>query len=340
MEKVRRKAVTMEDVAKEAGVSVTTVFHVINQTASITEETCDRVRKAIQKLGYKPRASAELNRGQRIIGVFTPEISNEFYARSIQAVFQAAWEQDYAVMVCSMEHRHQAETSYIRSLIQSGVKGLIFFGGAMENERQIINAAKRVPVVLGDRRMPNEPIDCVGTDNTEIMRRMVAKLVRAGYTRIGYVSEDLIMNNCADRYQGYRQGMAEQGIAVDDRWIYLLPELRLNKAENTYEYFRNLDRNHPIPQIFLCSSDLIAVGLMAALKSRGLRIPRDVGVVGFDDISMAAFCDPPLTTIAQDMHQLGRACFQALLSRMENRHRTPQETIIRAKIILRDSVRL
>ena len=133
MEKVRRKAVTMEDVAKEAGVSVTTVSHVINQTASISEETCDRVRQVIRKLGYVPRASADLNRGQRIIGVFTPEISNEFYARSIQAVFQAAWEQDYAVMVCSMEHRHQAETSYIRSLIHSGVKGLIFFGGAISS---------------------------------------------------------------------------------------------------------------------------------------------------------------------------------------------------------------
>jgi len=340
MEKVRRKAVTMEDVAREAGVSVTTVSHVINQTASITEETSDRVRQAITRLGYTPRASADLNQGQRIIGVFTPEISNEFYARSIQAVFQAAWEQDYAVMVCSMEHRHQAETSYIRSLIHSGVRGLIFFGGASENERQIINAAKRVPVVLGDRRMPNEPIDCVGTDNVEIMRRMIAKLARAGYSRIGYISEDLIMNNCADRYLGYKQGMAEQGLSVDERWIYLLPELRLNKAENTYRIFKSMDRTIPLPQIFLCSSDLIALGLMAALKARGLHIPRDVGVVGFDDISIAAFADPPLTTIAQDMHQLGRSCFQALMNRMENRNQTPRETIVRAKIIVRDSVRL
>lgn len=279
MEKIRRKSVTMEDVAKHAGVSVTTVSHVINQTASITEQTADRVRDAIAVLGYVPRTSAELNKGQRIIGVFTPEISNEFYARSIQAVFQAAWEQDYAVMVCSMQHRHQAETSYIRSLIQSGVKGLIFFGGASENERQIIHAAKRVPVVLGDRRMPNEPIDCVGTDNTEIMRRMVGKLSRAGYSKIGYISEDLIMNNCADRYLGYKQGMAECGLPLDDRWIYLLPELRLNKTENTYAFFRDPDRSRSLPQIFLCSSDLIAVGLMAALRERGVHIPREVGVV-------------------------------------------------------------
>lgn len=340
MDKVRRKTVTMEDVAREAGVSVTTVSHVINQTASLKEETCERVRQTAARLGYVPRTSADLNRGQRIVGVFVPEISNEFYARSIQAIFQAAWEENYAVMVCSMQHRHQAETSYIRSLIQSGVRGLIFFGGAMENERQIINAAKRVPVVLGDRRMPNESIDCVGTDNVDIMRRMIGRLARAGYSRIGYISEDLIMNNCADRYRGYRLGMAEHGLSVDERWVFLLPELRLNKAENTYRFFTALERSGPLPQIFVCSSDLIAMGLMAAMKARGLRIPKDVGVVGFDDISIAAFADPPLTTIAQDMQQLGRSCFQALLNRMENRSRTPQEIIVRARILLRDSVRL
>ena len=340
MEKIRRKAVTMEDVAKEAGVSVTTVSHVINQTASITEETSDRVRQAIGKLGYIPRPSADLNRGQRIIGVFVPEISNEFYARSIQAVFQAAWERDYAVMVCSMEHRRQAESRYIRSLLQSGVKGLIFFGGSMENDQQIIHAAKKVPVVLGDRRMPNVPIDTVGTDNQDAMRRLIGRLARAGYSRIGYVSEDLIMSNCADRYQGFLQGMAENGLAVEERWVFLRPELRLNKAEGAYRLFLPLERFRPLPQIFVCTSDLIAMGLIAALKSGGLHVPRDVGVVGFDDISIAAFCDPPLTTIAQDMRQLGRGCFQALLNRMENRNQTTQDVLIKSKIVIRDSVRL
>lgn len=340
MEKIRRKAVTMEDVAREAGVSITTVSHVINQTASITGETTDRVQQAIARLGYQPRPSADLNRGQRIIGVFTPEISNEFYARSVQAVFQAAWERDYAVMVCSMEHSHQAESSYIRSLLQSGVKGLIFFGGSMENDQQIIRAAKRVPVVLGDRRMPNVPIDSVGTDNQDAMRRLVGRLARAGYSRIGYVSEDLIMSNCSDRYQGFLQGMAENGLPVEERWMFLRPELRLNKAEGTYRYFLPLERFRPLPQIFVCTSDLIAMGLIAALKAGGLHVPRDVGVVGFDDISIAAFYDPPLTTIAQDMRQLGRSCFQALLNRMEDRNRTTQDILVKAKIVVRDSVRL
>lgn len=340
LEKIRRKRITMEDVAREAGVSVTTVSHVINQTASISDDTVDRVRQTITRLGYAPKASADLNCGQRIIGVFTPEISNEFYSRSIQAIFDEAWEHDYAVMVCSMQHQHRAETSYIRSLIRSGVRGLIFFGGATDDERQILNAAKRVPVVLGDRRLPSVPIDSVGTDNADIMRRMITKLARAGYTRIGYVSEDLIMSNACDRYLGYKLGMEDNGLRIDERWVFLLPELRLGKAENTNRFFLDaLENGLKLPQVLLCTSDLIAIGLMAALKARGYVVPRDVGVVGFDNISIAAYTDPPLTTIAQDMRQLGKTCFRSLLNRMENGSQTPTEIVVRAKLIIRDSVR-
>lgn len=340
MEKIRRKSITMEDVARDACVSVTTVSHVINQTASISEETADRVRQAMTRLGYVPRASADLNRGQRIIGVFTPEISNEFYSKSIQAIFDEAWEHDYAVMVCSMQHHTRAETSYIRSLIKTGVRGLIFFGGATDDERQIMSAAKRVPVVLGDRRLPGIPVDAVGTDNTDIMRRMITKLSRAGYTRIGYVSEDLIMSNACDRYLGYKLGMEDNGLHIDERWVFLLSELRLSKAENAHKFFLNiLDRGLKLPQVLLCTSDLIAMGLMAALKSKGYVVPRDVGVIGFDDISIAAYTDPPLTTIAQDMRQMGRTCFRTLLNRMENGNQTPTEIVVRAKLVIRDSVR-
>ena len=341
MAKERRKRVTMEDVARLAQVSVTTVSHVINQTANISPETTERVQKAINSLGYVSRTTADLNRGQRLIGVFTPEISNEFYARAIQAIVDEAWIHDYAVVVCSVQHKKRAETSYIRSLLQSGVKGLIFFGGATDDEKQILDTARQVPVVLGDRRLPSIPVDSVGTDNTDIMRRIIAQLSRAGYTRLGYISEDLIMSNACDRYLGFKLGMEECGLTIDDRWVFLRPELRLDKAENARRMFAKvLERNLQLPQVLLCTSDLIAMGVMATLKEAGYQVPRDVGVVGFDDISIARCTDPPLTTIAQDMNQLGRNCFRALLNRMENADQTCQEIVVRAKIVLRSSVRL
>ncbi|MCI8525138.1 MAG: LacI family transcriptional regulator [Oscillospiraceae bacterium] len=341
MDKIRRKAVTMADVAAAAGVSVTTVSHVINQTASISGETCDRVRQAINRLGYRPPASADLNQGRRIIGVFAPEISNEFYARSLQAIIDEAEEHDYAVLLCSLQHRHRAEVSYIRSLLQCGVRGLIFFGGADDDERQILSAARRAPVVLGDRRLPNAPVDTVGVDNSGVMRRMVTRLARAGYTRLGYVAEDLIMSNTRDRYLGFCQGMEENGLSLEKKWVFLRPELRLRKAEEAHRFFLELlDSGAALPQVLLTSSDLIAMGIIAAFRARGRKVPQEMGVVGFDNISLAAYCDPPLTTVAQDMEQLGKTCFQVLLGRMEDAARSPRETVIRAKIVVRESVRL
>ncbi len=341
MERRRRKQVTMADVAAAAGVSVTTVSHVVNRTASISDETAERVRQAVARLGYRAKPAAEMNLGQRIIGVFTPEISNEFYARAVQAIFDEAWGHDYAVMICSTRHQHRAEAGNIRSLLQCGIKGLVFFGGASDDERLILNASKRLPVVLGDRRLPSVPVDTVGTDNADVMRRLIARLVKSGYSRIGYVSEDLIMSNCCDRFSGYRQGLAENRLRFNKEWVFLEPELRLDKLEGAYRLFSaNLERGASLPQVFLCSSDLIAIGLIAALRAHGHRVPEDIGVVGFDNVTVAAYADPPLTTVAQDMRQFGRVCFRVLQGRMENQSDTPQETILRNKIIVRKSVRL
>jgi DNA-binding LacI/PurR family transcriptional regulator len=135
--------------------------------------------------------------------------------------------------------------------------------------------------------------------------------------------------------------MEENGLPIDEHWVFRRPELRLNKAESAYSFFYSvLERGERLPQILLCTSDLIAIGVMSALKSRGVRVPLDIGVIGFDNISIAAFTEPPLTTIAQDMKQLGCSCFNALLARMEEPGRTSQEIVVRAKIVVRGSVRL
>lgn len=284
------------DVAQYAGVSASTVSHVLNRTAKISQETSERVKQAIITLGYEPRALTELNCGRRTVGVFIPDISNEFYAYAVQEIFSEAWRHDYAVMVCSTQHHHMAEISYIRSLIQGGINGLVFFGGATENEQQILHASKRVPVVLCDRWSPSLPVDSVGTDNIDIMRQVITKLSKCGYTKIGYISEDLIMSNIYDRYQGYRLGMEDNKLTIDKDWVLMAAELRLHKSESAYKIMLDILKKKPaLPQVLLCSSDLIAMGIMAALKYNGYNIPRDIGIVGFDNISLAAFTNPPLT---------------------------------------------
>ncbi len=340
MAKERRKTVTMEDVARAAGVSVTTVSHVVNGTASISSETSKRVWEAVSGLGYKPKISAELRGGKRVIGIFAPDIANEFYSSCIQVIFEEAWNHGYAVMVCDTRHHEEAESSFIKSLLSIGVCGLIFLGG-LADENYILEAAKQVPVVLGDRTILNHPMDAVLTDNVGIMRRLVSRLASSGYKKIGYVGQDTEMSNVNERYMGYKIGMEENGLNADPACIYLKESLRLNKAANANALIkRELQSGKKLPEVFLCSSDLIAIGVMSALQEEGLRVPQDIGVVGFDDISIAAFTQPPLTTVAQNITQLGKKCFSTLLSLMENPNHASVQTVVSAKIITRGSVRL
>ena len=295
----------------------------------------------MQELGYIPRESAQLNLGNRTIGVLVPDISNEFYATIIQGISDEAWKHDYAVMVSNLRHHYSARSAYLRSLMQNNIRGIIMCGGTADDERHIVNIQKKVPVVLCDRNLPGVSIDSIQTDNVNVMRQLIKQLSRYGYTRIGYISEDLIMSNSYDRFLGYRLGMEENRLSVDPKWVFLLPELRLSKSEKAYEMMLNiLEKQTQLPQVLVCSSDLIAIGVMAALRSKGLKIPRDVGIVGFDNISQAAFTEPPLTTVAQDIYHLGSRGFQLLLNRIENPKHPTEEIILKAKIISRGSVKL
>ncbi len=342
MDKKRRKNVTMQDIAQAANVSVATVSHAINNTARLTPETVELVQKTIRDLGYKPRPRTELQKGNRTIAVFVPDLANEFYSCITQAISKEAAKNNYAVIICNIHH-YKTEIGNLRALLKFGVQGLIFCGGGPDDETQIINASKIVPVVLCDRRITGSQIDSIGTNNVDIMRQVVTRLARFGYQKIGYISEDLVMSNAYDRYVGFRLGMEDNGLVIDPRWVILDPDLRLNKNDNAYQMIRNiLSKTREIPQILMCSSDLIAIGVIAALREKGYSIPKEIGVIGFDDISLAKFSTPPLTTIAQNMKQLGKISVHTLIQRMEHpeKVRVSEEIALGAKIVIRESARL
>lgn len=301
-----------------------------------------RVQAVMEELNYKPRPQADLHKGKRMIAVFVPDISNEFYSCIAEAISKEAAKNDYAVMICNMHH-YKAEVGNIRSLIQMGVRGMIFCGGGPDDENQIINAAKSIPVVLCDRKITGSQIDSIGTNNVDIMKQMITKLARFGYSKIGYISEDLVMSNSYDRYVGFRLGMEDNALEIDPQWVILNPNLRLGKNDNAYQVMETiLKKKVPLPQVLLCTSDLIAIGVIAALRERGYNIPQDVGVIGFDNISLAKFSTPPLTTIAQNMKQLGKVSVNTLIQRIESQEkvRISEEIALGAKIIQRKSVRL
>jgi len=331
----------MADIARNAGVSVTTVSHVLNRTANISQETTHRVLAVAQQLNYVQNKALENKALKRkTIGILVPDISNEFYSRCIQSICDAAWAHNYKPIVCGMCHDKRIETKYIKTFIKDGVSGLIFFGGFLD-EKYIINAAKKVPVVLGDRYLLNHSIPSVITDNSGVMRRLVAKLAKAGYTKIGFITEDLEMSNIKERYMGFKMGMEENNLPWMSEFIIHDKRLRLNKLTNGKELMNEyLADRRKLPEVFLTTSDLIAIGAMSSLRERGYDIPKDIGVVGFDDITIAAHAYPPLTTVAQNMKLLGKSCFIKLLDSIEGRDTANSQMVINAKIIIRESVKI
>jgi len=341
VETLRRKSVTMADIARHAGVSVTTVSHVLNRTANISPETTQRVLAVAQQLNYVQNKTLDQKAlKSKTIGILVPDISNEFYSRCIQAICDAAWAHNYKPIVCGMCHDKRIETKYIKTFIKDGISGLIFFGGFLE-EKYIINAAKKVPVVLGDRYLLNHSIPSVITDNSGVMRRLVAKLAKAGYTKLGFITEDLEMANIKERYMGFKMGIEENGLPWMSEFIIHDKRLRLNKLVNSKELMNEyLADKRKLPEVFLTTSDLIAIGTMSSLRENGYDIPKDIGIVGFDDITIAAHAYPPLTTVAQNMKLLGKSCFMKLLDSIEGRDTANSQMVINAKIIIRESVKI
>ncbi|MCL2034802.1 MAG: LacI family transcriptional regulator [Oscillospiraceae bacterium] len=338
----RRKSVTMSDVAREAGVSVTTVSHVLNQTAPISSETAERVLEAIHKTNYKPlvRTEAAFTGENRTIGILVPDISNEFYSRFAQMIYNTSWDNGYTALLCGMRHGKQVGLRYVKELIRNGINGLIIVGNSME-EKHILSAAERIPVVLGDCHILNHPVSSVITDNGGAMRQLIKRLKNTGYKRIGYISQDMALSNVHERYMGFKMGLEENGLPFIEKEMITSEFLRHDKITSAYQLFKTkLTKKEPLAEVYVCSSDLIAVGVLAALSEAGHRVPRDVGVVGFDNISLAAYTRPPLTTVAQNIEQLGRCCFNTLLRRIKNKNEPVQQTVITTKLVVRESVRL
>lgn len=336
----KNKKATISDVAKAAGVAPSTVSHVLNGTACVTEGTAQRVRTAIEKLNYSPNALARALRQEktRLIGVVLQDISSEFYARCAASILEAAREDRYVVLICDALFDNAIIDESVHALIERRVEGFIFIGGG--NDEHILEYIQNsnIPIVLGDRH--HEELPSVEFDNKSTVKNMVCALYEAGYRRFAYVGEPLsVQNNLVRRSEGFLAGLKECKIHKKDAKTILDESLHLSKISTAYtvfnRHFAKLSAQER-PEVILTSNDMIAHGIISAAKHMQLRVPEDIAVVGFDDISISKYFDPALTTIAQDEKQLGSSCYQMLKSVMKGKKRTAHD-VLPQKIIVRES---
>ncbi len=338
----RRNKATIVDVAKKAGVAISTVSHVLNHTAPISEETRKRVQQAILDLDYTPNMLARNLRQKysNVIGVIVPDIENEFYANVSSGIFRRADLEQDTVFLVDSGYSLEKEKMQVESLVKRQVDGLIFLGGSKDEELIDWAHKQNVAVVLGDRRYRN--YCSVESDNFKAMRDLVLWVYGLGFRKIGYVSESLDMTNLQDRYNGLREGFHQCSLAMDEQWILNDSWLKLEKVDAAKSLMNQMVRRikaENMPEIFLTSSDMIAIGIMDALIQNGYRVPEDISVVGFDDIRLVQYYNPPVTTIRQQCRKMGESCYQMLRSVLQG-HIQDQHIVLETELICRQSVRL
>lgn len=343
------KKATMTDVAKLAQVSLSTVSHVINGTASISDATAQRVRAAIEQLHYSPNLLARSLRHEssHLIGVAMIDITSEFYAGCIESILSEARKENYNILICGSMGRPEFLESSVQSLLDNQVDGFIFLGGGDDEAaiKRISNA--NVPIVFADRHADGFP--SVEFNNEETYCRLVHALCESGYQKFMYIGESLdIQSNLLDRYNGYLRGLKECGL-TNYKMDMFRKSLFSCKMANSYmmfdEILQSFSEKRNRPDVIVTSNDMIAHGLISAAAKRGVAVPEELAVVGCDDINFSACYSPTLTTIHQDAEAFGRNAYALLRKSIENedfdrntRVILPQSIVARESAVIRPEI--
>ncbi|MER5651293.1 substrate-binding domain-containing protein [Streptosporangium sp. NPDC002524] len=333
---VRGDRPSITRVARLAGVSATTVSHALNGRRPVAEETRRRVQAAIDQLGYRPNVLARGLRTSRsqTIGLIIPDITNPFYpalARGLQDVLGPA---GYDEIISNTDGDRELERAAIDQMIARQVDGLAFavFHTHAEDLLPVIGAG--IPVVRLGGRLVQAGVDVVHSDDEGGAAEATRYLLERGYRRIGFVCGPHAEGPAAERVAGYRSALLAAGADADPR---LVAHTHFSRAGGSSGTGRLLDLPEP-PDAVLCANDIMAIGALDTAEERGLRVPADLAVMGFDDIEAASLVSPGLTTMANPAREIGQACARRLLERLRGgTAELSAETVIPARLVRRRS---
>jgi len=325
----------MRDVAEHARVSVTTVSHVVNETRPVSDGLRERVLAAIEELDYQPNVLARsLRRGKtHTIGMIVPDSANPFFAAVARGIEDTSFENSHSLILCNSDGDLEKELLYTDVLVEKQVDGILFVAAGVSTEHINALQARRIPVVLVDRDIPDVAVDSVLTDNARGGWLATHHLIELGHRRIGCIAGPSDLTPSADRVTGYSQALAERDMSVDQALVAKGDF----QYESGYQAARQLlAMDDPPTAVFACN-DLMAVGVIAAAVEMGFQVPADLSVVGFDDVRLASFANPPLTTIVQPKHDMGVIAAKMLLERMRDLDMPPRRKTFDTRLLVRRS---
>ena len=332
------KQITIKDIARELGISVSTVSRALTNNPEISETTKEMVRELARKLNYKPNLLASNLRTNKntTIGVVIPEVNHHFFASVLDGIEQAANEAGYSILICQSRENMDKEIQNVQTLLHSRVAGMLI-GVSKETMhlhhlQEVLNS--HIPTVLFDRPCPSLSCDQVVSDDYAGAYGAVEHLIQTGCKRILYFSSSMNLEVAHRRYQGWRDALQKHSL-----WHSTEDIIIADTRELAMEELPKLMNTHQRPDAIFCVNDHCASGVLYAAQTLGLRVPEDLSICGFSDAPLASITTPMLTTVEQHGTEIGTRAMQALLRKLNGETCTPHTEIVQTNFILRGTTK-
>lgn len=329
------KQITIKEVAQAAGVSIATVSRVLNKQAVVSKELSDKVEIAVKELNYQLNGIAKALKSSqsRSIGLIIPDIENPFFPALVRGVEDAAQKEGYAVILCNTDGKPEEEDRYLKFLLSKQVDGILLVGNLKFAQYENYLSSLSIPLVLLDRRMEDAPYSTVLVDNELGAFMAVDHLIKQGRRHIAILRGKPESPTSMERVKGAMKGLTDHGYSLEENLILT----GYFTFEGGYQGIERLiDSGQSFDAVF-AANDMMAIGAMECLEKHGRCVPDDVAVVGFDDIRMAAWHKPSLTTIKQPVYEMGQVAVKIIVEHITGSNTNCTDQILKPELIVRQS---
>jgi len=323
----------IRQVAKRAGVSTATVSRTINNLA-VRPGTARRVRQAIEELKYFPNTHARslVSGRSRIVGLIVSDITNPFFPELVKGFEDAATQKGYEVLLSNTEYDSSRMATSVRRMLERKVDAVAIMTSEMDRSFTQQLAGRDIPMVFLDVGTVEKHVSNIKVDYASGILQAVEHLIGLGHRRVAFISGPADLKSARIRQSAFLKAMQKRGMG-DPAWI----ETGNHRIDGGFQAMSRLLERTPLPTAVLSSNDLTALGALRAIRRKGLRVPDDISVVGFDDIALAEFTEPPLTTVRLPRTEIAGKAFEALLASLGDTKRMGAEYLISPQLVVRES---
>ncbi len=334
-----RSRITIKDVAASLGISVSTVSRAMRNAKDVSETTRHTVLKKVKRLHYQPNYSAQclINQKTNLIGVIVPVLHSNYFSEAISGISDVLAESNYQMIVCQSNENYKIEQASISKLLGYNIDGLLISVSKSTKNDKIFNEVvnRNIPLVMFDRIL--DSVDCskVTVNEYEGAYKAVEHLIKKGCVRIAHLAgpQDLLISQ--NRKQGYLDALSDYGLKVNPNMVVHCKSFE----DDAPRAFKKILMNDPLPDAICFINDLSAIDCMKYLHRKGLSIPRDIKIVGFNNDPVSTVSDPSLTTVMQPSYEVGKLSAGLLIDEIDGKRTRHVNYELRTKLVVRESTK-